>query len=462
MLRIYKLHLPKSLLILAGIEITILFASFYVGLFFSWVEFEGKFVEFIEFLPDAALYSIVSFIAIFSVGGYNRENIRKLVETIIRLFVGFVISFVVLTAIFYSLPIMGIWRSVIGFAMTAAFLSIVFVRYIAVHTIDLNLLKRRIVVIGVGDRAGKIEALTSRGQALGFICIGYLNVGGEERTVPSSRIIPPVNSLVDFINQERVDEIVVAVRDRRRRLPMQELTDCRLSGITIVDYMTFYACETGRIDLDALQPGWFLYSDGFRGSRSYRLLKRTVDIAASLVFLCLLLPVIILATLAIWLDSPGSILHRQARVGQNGQTFVLLKFRSMRADAEDEGVPRWAAPNDPRVTRVGAFLRRTRIDEIPQFINILKGEMSFAGPRPERPQFVERFSQEIPYYADRHSIKPGLTGWAQLNHHYGASLEDARSKLEYDLYYMIFCGFFLDILIILQTIRVIIWPNGVR
>ncbi len=462
MLRFYKMHLTKWLLILAGIESAILFISFYIGLYFSWVGFKGTTQEILEYLPDAFIYCALIFTTFFCLGLYNRQNIRKYVESVIRIVVGFSISFAILTAMFYSFPAMSVWRSVIVFAIVSAFIALLIVRYLAIRIIDIDLLKRRIVVVGVGDQAARLEALTEDGQALGFVCIGYIDFGCEEAKVPQSRVIPRVNSLIEFVRSERVDEIVVAVQDRRKCLPLSSLAECRLSGIIIVDYLTFYSCETGRMDLDAMQPGWFLFSDGFRGNGPYKLLKRAVDIVVSMVILSVTLPVILIAAMVIWLDSPGPILLRQPRVGLRGEPFILWKFRTMQTDAEDDGVPRWAAPNDPRVTAVGAFLRRTRIDEIPQLFNILKGDMSFVGPRPERGFFVEKIAPKVPFYVDRHSIKPGLTGWAQLHYPYGASIDDARKKLQYDLYYVIYCGFMLDMLIILQTIRVIIWPNWVR
>ena len=462
MLKILKLHVPKSLLVLAGIEGAIFFVSFFIGLLLSWVEFTGGLSEIVAVLPSASLYTGVLLVTMFSVGAYHRDYVLKRSEIVVRIIFGFVFAFAFLTVVFYSFPILAIWRSVIVIAMIGAFGGMVATRYFALRILDWERLKRRIVVIGVGDQAAKIEALAHGGQPLSFLCLGYVDIGGEEMKVPRSRVIPQVNAPIEFFKERGVDEIVVAVQDRRRRLPVRSLIDCRMSGMVVVDYLTFYAGETGRIDLDGVQPSWFLFSEGFRGSRSYKFLKRIVDVAASLVILIFSLPMILLSCVAIRLEGPGAILHRQSRVGLEGTPFVLLKFRSMRENAEEDGVPRWAAPNDPRITRVGAFLRRSRIDELPQLINVLKGEMSFVGPRPERAYFTERFCEELPFYGDRHSVKPGLTGWAQLHYGYGASAEDARMKLQYDLYYVKYCGFVLDCLIILQTVRVIIWPHAVR
>jgi sugar transferase (PEP-CTERM system associated) len=304
--------------------------------------------------------------------------------------------------------------------------------------------------------------LERTGRAFGFACVGYLKVAGEDSMVSPSRIASGVTSIADFVERARIDEIVVAVEDRRGCLPMHFLIDCRLSGTAITDYATFFERETGSIDLKALQPSWFIFSDGFPGGRMQQLMKRALDLTMSVLLLVFFAPLMLLGAAAVKLESEGPVFYRQMRVGHRGMPFSLLKFRSMRADAERDGVPKWADENDPRITRVGALIRRCRIDELPQILNVLKGDMSFVGPRPERPYFVEQLAEKIPYYKERHWVKPGITGWAQLNYDYGASIDDARKKLQYDLYYIKHYSVFLDLIIILQTIRVIFWPKGVR
>jgi sugar transferase (PEP-CTERM system associated) len=462
MLGSYRVRTPACLLILAGLEAVIFVLSFYLGMAFSWVGFPGTLGAAVEALPQALLYSGVLWLMMFAVGAYHRDYVLKRAEVVVRMIVGFAVSFAVLTALFYTVPALSIWRSIVVVALVAALLGVIVVRAWAPRLLDLGLLKRRLVVIGVGAQAAKIEALEQDGAALGFVCLGYVAAGEEAAEVTAERVLPQVNSLVDSLKAQRVDEVVVAVRDRRRSLPQRALVDCRLAGMSVVDYGTFYAEETGQIDLEALQPSWFLYSEGFSGLRSYKPLKRVMDVVAALGLLILSLPASLLAAIAILVEGGGPVLHRQVRVGLGGQPFVLWKFRSMGPDAERDGGPQWATPDDPRITAIGGFLRRTRIDEIPQLVNILKGDMSFVGPRPERPHFVTQHADELPFYGDRHSLKPGLTGWAQLNYPYGASLEDARKKLQYDLYYVKFCSFVLDMIIILQTARVIIWPHGMR
>jgi sugar transferase (PEP-CTERM system associated) len=267
-------------------------------------------------------------------------------------------------------------------------------------------------------------------------------------------------SLLRLAEQHDADEVVVAT-DERRGLPIHELLTCKVHGINVVDYLTFVERETRQIDLDNLQPGWLVFSDGFRSSRFMDATKRAFDVAVSIAILVVTLPILLATAIAIRLEDGGPILYSQERVGRYGRPFKLYKFRSMGVDAEKNG-QQWAALHDPRVTRVGAVIRKLRIDELPQIICVLRGDMSFIGPRPERPYFVEQLAAAIPFYAERHCVKPGISGWAQINYPYGASLEDARQKLAYDLYYVKNRSIFLDFLILIQTIRVIVWPEGAR
>jgi sugar transferase (PEP-CTERM system associated) len=330
-----------------------------------------------------------------------------------------------------------------------------------------TMLERRVLVLGVDECAAKIEYLMGASRSpyavVGFVPLPY----GERsrrlslhKTLDES-VLSTSTGLLEQARKLKVDEIVVAARERRG-LPLQALMECKLGGISVTEFANFWERQTGQIDLDELNPSWLIYSTGFRVSRLSAGAKRVFDIAVSLVFLILTLPVTALAAVAVKLDSRGPLFYRQERVGLNGAVFTVFKFRSMRSDAEKDGVARWAQSNDCRVTRVGRFLRRSRIDEIPQVLNVLLGNMSFVGPRPERPVFVSALAQKIPHYDVRHRIKPGITGWAQINYPYGASDEDARAKLTYDLYYAKNCGLFLDFVILLQTARVVLWAEGAR
>jgi sugar transferase (PEP-CTERM system associated) len=324
--------------------------------------------------------------------------------------------------------------------------------------------KARVVVLGTGGKATRIADIVKARKNRYFLPLAYLRLGNQPVTfgaAPTQICDSDPAAIVRMARNLRATEIVVATDDRRG-LPVHQLLQCRLEGISVIDYLDFLERETMSVDLAAVQPGWFIFSDGFRGCGPAQLGKRCFDITISLLLLLFTLPLMMLTWLLIALESPGSALYRQERVGLFGKPFVLLKFRSMRIDAENDGKAQWARTNDPRVTRVGSIIRKLRIDELPQLWNVLRGDMSFVGPRPERPAFVSRFTEQIPFYAERHCVRPGITGWAQINYPYGASLEDARNKLSYDLYYVKNHGLFLDILIAMQTFRVILSADGAR
>ena len=328
-----------------------------------------------------------------------------------------------------------------------------------------GILRRRVLILGQGTRAVQLRELAKERFGAYFLPVAQVGLHDKVHiaSVGAVQLKERVES-VDLLTLARdvaASEIVVAADDRRG-LPVHQLLQCKLSGIRVTDYVDFYERESGRVDLAALRPSWFIFSDGFRMGAAVEGLKRSFDILLALFTLMLVLPVLLLTAVAIKCEGYGCILYRQERVGLRGNVFVLLKFRSMSEDAERDGSPVWAAKRDPRVTRVGWFIRKLRIDELPQLYNVLRGDMSFVGPRPERPYFVSRLAQSIPYYHERHSVKPGITGWAQVNYPYAASLEDARNKLSYDLYYLKNRGLFLDIIILIRTVRVVLWPDGAR
>ena len=271
-----------------------------------------------------------------------------------------------------------------------------------------------------------------------------------------------IHNLTRFVENLGVSEVVLALEERRNALPLKDLLRIKTAGVHVNDFSSFLERETGRIDLDTVNPSWLIFSDGFSSGRAVSsVAKRIFDITASALLLVATFPVIALFALLVKIDSRGPAFFRQTRVGLYGQNFEVIKLRSMRTDAETAGA-QWATKDDPRVTRIGKFIRKVRIDELPQAWSVLKGEMSFVGPRPERPEFVANLEEQLPYYAERHMVKPGITGWAQVNYPYGASIEDSRHKLEFDLYYAKNYTPFLDLLIILQTLRVVLWHEGAR
>jgi sugar transferase (PEP-CTERM system associated) len=331
-------------------------------------------------------------------------------------------------------------------------------------TLGRGLLKRRVLVLGNGAQAARIAKLVDAGENEHFVPVSFISMLGEPSSVRSDAanlsVVEP-EALTDIVYRLGVSEIVVAT-DERRGLPVRQLLHCKLAGIKVIDFLDFWERETRTVDLEALKPSWLFYSDGFRCGPVDEFLKRAFDIAVSLGLLLLTLPLLVLTACLIKLESPGPIFYHQERVGLHGRVFTILKFRSMRVDAETDGRPRWASQRDPRVTRVGAIIRKLRIDELAQIFNVLRGDMSFVGPRPERPFFVAELAEGIPYYSERHWVRPGITGWAQVNYPYGASKEDAWIKLTYDLYYVKNRSIFLDCAILLQTARVIFWNYGAR
>jgi sugar transferase (PEP-CTERM system associated) len=265
------------------------------------------------------------------------------------------------------------------------------------------------------------------------------------------------------VKRHQVNEIVIAVRDRRGGvLPVQELLECRLRGIAITDLASFFERERCQLHLESLNMSWMIFGEGFRQGFVRETVKRFFDVITSAVIVLVTLPVMLITALCILFEDGGPVLYLQERVGQGGKVFTVFKFRSMRKDAERDGRPRWAGADDDRTTRVGRIIRKLRIDELPQILNVLRGDMSFVGPRPERPFFVEQLASKIPYYGARHSIKPGITGWAQVRYPYGASLDDAVEKLQYDLYYVKNHTLFLDIMVLIETVQVVLWGKCAR
>jgi sugar transferase (PEP-CTERM system associated) len=410
------------------------------------------------------LFAGVLFISMAAMGLYNSRQRSRLAGMISRVAASVGFGALVLVVIFYLFPSVHMGRSGLLLAAAYAFGASVFVRIIFDTVVDEEIFKRRILVYGAGRRAGSIARLRRRSDRRGFTVIGYVRAEGDEIDVAESEIVVPQPDLFHLCTKERVDEIVVAMDDRRRQFPMEQLLECRLEGVEIVDLVTFLERETGKVRLDVLNPSWMIFAEGFRQGRIHSTLERAFDILASLLVLILAAPIMLLTVLAIKITEGISapVFYRQVRVGQYGRPFKLMKFRSMRQDAERDGKAQWAVKNDSRVTKVGSFIRLTRIDELPQMICVLRGDMSFVGPRPERPEFVDQLNERIPYYRERHSIKPGITGWAQLCYPYGSSEQDAMEKLQYDLFYVKNHSLLFYIAILVQTVEVIVWGKGAR
>ena len=333
-----------------------------------------------------------------------------------------------------------------------------------VPSVTSNLARHRVLVLGTGKRASAVADALGGSPFKSIDVVGFLApLSKEDPMVPANRILIDRRPISELVERLGVSEIIVAVEEQRGgALPMDELLQCRLDGIQVSDLADFLERVRGVVPLGSFKASWLIYGDGFRQGRVRTWVKRAFDVVVSATLLALTAPLMLLAALAVKLESHGPVIYRQQRVGRAGHPFDVLKFRSMVANAERDGRPQWAAANDVRITRIGRIMRRTRIDELPQLINVLRGEMSFVGPRPERPYFVEQLSESIPFYGLRHSVQPGITGWAQVRYTYSASVEDAAKKLEYDLYYVKNHSLFLDIVILLETVRVVLFGEGAR
>jgi len=320
---------------------------------------------------------------------------------------------------------------------------------------------RRIVILGVGATAGDMGALIPESDE-NYVLSGYIRCSDELPEVPPDSILENSGGLYETVKREKVDKIVVSLSERRGVFPLSDVMACKLDGVRVMDAPSFYEHITGKLFLEGINPSWIIFSDGFNVSRVRKVLKRGVDILCASVGIILTIPFLPLVALAIKLDSSGPVFYLQERVGERERNFFLYKLRTMKADAESSSGAVWAQKNDSRVTRLGAFFRKNRIDELPQFFNILCGDMSMVGPRPERPEFVNKLKEIIPYYSERHFVKPGVTGWAQVRYPYGASVEDAMEKLRFDLYYIKNLSLTFDFMIILETIQVVLFRKGAR
>jgi sugar transferase (PEP-CTERM system associated) len=462
MIRIFRHYISTAYLGLMVVEAVILSAAIFIGAHLRFLHEEGWQAE-SDWWVTAFLFALTMVILNAALGLYQRVAHRwGLAEFLLRLGVSFTFGAVAMSLIFYAFPGLFIGRGIFALTLLFSALAIIAIRLVFCRFVDSQHLRRRVLVLGAGQLASRILESSQKLADANLTLLGFVRMGNESCQVDLSRVLEIEGPLRDFAEREDIDEIVVAPDDRRQGFPVDELLDCKMAGIEVVDLLTFFEREAGIIKIDCLQPSWLVFSDGFR-MKSSLLVKRLFDIVASFVLLAVTWPVMLLTAIAIWIEGGGKhpVLYRQTRVGENFRLFQLAKFRSMRPDAEKDGA-RMAAVNDERITRVGRFIRKTRIDELPQLWNVLKGDMSFVGPRPERPEFVEKFAETIPYYAERHRVKPGITGWAQVRYPYGASEADAVEKLQYDLYYVKNYSLFLDVLIMLQTVEVVLWGKGAR
>jgi sugar transferase (PEP-CTERM system associated) len=409
-------------------------------------------------------FALVIIFSMSALGMYQhsaREGIRI---TLVRIMPSFALGFTLLSALIAVRPEIYFGRGISSVIFAIGASGVLLTRLVVFKSAESALLEARLIFIGSGQMAR--ECMELAGSKFGFHqfnVVGCVPVPGEDNRVGEASLLPMAESLLVMARRYEASEIVVTVGNRRGNgFPIRQLLECALGGVRVIDAATFFEREACQIRIDSLQPSYLIFGGGFDQSFARASSKRLFDLLASALVTSVTLPLMLGAAAAIVLEDGGPVFYRQERVGKNGRLFQVLKFRSMRKDAEEGCPPTWAAPNDPRITRVGRWLRMLRIDELPQMFNVFKGEMSFVGPRPERAYFVEQLKRDVAYYNVRHSIKPGITGLAQVRYQYGASIVDAIEKLQYDLYYVKNNSLFLDLLILIDTVQVVVFGKGSR
>ncbi|HWZ64314.1 MAG TPA: TIGR03013 family XrtA/PEP-CTERM system glycosyltransferase [Steroidobacteraceae bacterium] len=472
-IRLLGQSLPASIVIRAALEVVLLFVVFY-GAAALRLHLPVTIIEQQHgpLWPRALTFSLATFACQLAFGLHSARQRARSAGILVRIVAasgaGAALAFALLFLFDPRWPVRGVMAFAgIGAAIAAFVLYIAFARLI-----DERVFKVRVLVYGAGRSAEVISGLRRRADRRGFTVVGYVrsvddgsDLFPSERTKSAPEPVFEGNvGLPELCRQFDVNEIVVALDDRRRAFPIRELLECRLAGVDVTELLTFLERESGRVRIDVLNPSWIIFGEGFRRGSLRQLTARVLDLTAGSIIFVLSIPAMLFTVLAIKLEDGlrAPVLYRQERVGLGGRPFSLMKFRSMNVNAEASGEARWAQQNDPRVTRVGAVTRKLRIDELPQVLNVLRGDMSLVGPRPERPEFVASLAEKIPYYVERHCVKPGITGWAQLCYPYGSSEQDALEKLQYDLYYIKNNSLLLDLSILVQTAEVAIFGKGAR
>jgi sugar transferase (PEP-CTERM system associated) len=466
MLRFLRLQTRRWLFVLGVGEFALLAGAFWIAAHVRSAGSPGLLEELSPHLvPRSLAFAGMIVLGMAALGLYQMHLRDSWFGMVTRQVVGFALGTVLLVVGYYVVPQFSIGRGVLGISLLLGFAFVSAFRVGFLRTVDAETMRRRVVILGVGSRAELIlTRMRRRADRRGFTIVGFANLGESDVRVSADQVVEFDAPLDEWAEGQHINEIVVGPDERRGGLPMEELLRCKQAGIEITELVTFFERESGKVMLTLAEPSWLVFSRGFDTTPLRRLSKRGFDLAAASVLLLLTWPLMLIVALAIRIESGKGqpILYRQERVGERGRVFRLIKFRSMRTDAEQDGVARWATQSDDRITRVGRVIRRLRLDELPQLWNIVRGDMSLIGPRPERPQFVADLAQKIRYYNLRHCVKPGLAGWAQLRYPYGASEEDAAEKLKYDLFYVKNNNLLFDILILIQTFEVVLFGRGVR
>jgi sugar transferase (PEP-CTERM system associated) len=466
--RVFNHHVHTTFTWLALADIVLFTVSFFAGsyLFATLHIGPDSFSAYLGQTPMRAIvFALVVLASLSAMGLYEPRMREGLNGVLIRTTGGFIAATAVLGLAFYLLPEFQRWGGALLYAAPIAFTVNLITRTAFINLTDLDQFKHRVLVYGSGFTASTItSSMRRKTDRQGFVIVGFVRVDDEDPRITGERVINLRQPLSEYARQAEIDQIVVALDKKRSQTPSDELFKCRLQGVKVLNIVNFFEREAGKILVDFASPGWMTLTEDMRSGSAKSLSKRAFDIGASCILLLGTWPIMLLTALAIWLEDgfKAPIFFSQERVGLNGKAFRVMKFRSMGVDAEGDGKARWATENDSRITRVGSFIRRTRIDELPQIFNVMVGDMAFIGPRPERPEFVKQLAEKIPFYNSRHCVKPGITGWAQLCYPYGASEEDARQKLQFDLYYVKNHSLFLDFMITLSTVEVVLFGKGAR
>jgi sugar transferase (PEP-CTERM system associated) len=456
MIRLFQIYYPVRTLVLLCGELTLLFASFVAATVIQLGADSELTLRYENGLQKLLIISILAILSAYYFDLYSPQNLRSKNETYFRLLLLFGTMCLVLSAVGYFFPEFLFGHGIFTLGMIIATMSVLTWRGLYVWMLKKPFLREQVYVLGSGPKAARfVEAIRERTD-LGMDVVGWTGASNSLESIDS------LTTAVAHISERQLQRVIVAVGERRATLPVRELLDLRLKGVKVEDSSLLLEKITGKIDIEDLRPSAMIYAEGFRVNEGLLVLRRLVSILASLGILLCFAPLLPFIILGIKLTSPGPVLFSQSRVGRNGKVFKLFKFRTMRQDAEAKTGAVWAQQNDPRITSFGRFLRMSRLDEIPQLWNVLKGDMGFVGPRPERPEFVQWLVGAIPYYNLRHIIRPGITGWAQVKYQYGASLEETQQKLSYDLYYIKHISVMLDLMIIFGTIKTVILRRGAQ
>ena len=464
--RLFGHYIHVQFMLLALLELTLIFSlSAAIYNYFLFADTGATHGSPLEIGAKIALLSVVFVLFMVAMGLYDTRQRERLSGLVMRLIAALFLAAIAMSVCYKFVPSLAVADGLLKASAVASVATLALIRAVFYKFVDGRILLRRVLVVGAGKNALFIDRLRRKADMRGFHLVGFVESEPSQASlVDQSRILKFDQSLCAYALANDIDEIVLALDDRRQSLPTDDLLNCRMSGIDITDTLDFFERESALIQLDLVQPSWLIHAGGFKRNFIRSSVKRSFDILVSVFLLVLSAPFMLLTALAILFEcgGKGPVFYSQQRVGRNGQCFNVHKFRSMRTDAEADGVARWAQKEDPRITRVGSFIRKYRLDELPQLWNVLVGEMSLIGPRPERPEFVKELCQANPLYNERHRVCPGITGWAQLCYPYGASAEDSMSKLQYDLYYVKNHGLFLDAYTLIQTVEVVLFKKGSR